>query len=327
MIFGSLALAVVGDMIAMKYYPQRDSTLAWSLTQVKGSLSKLRNTTHRFAEVFCNKPDECKVVIDQVFEVVSEVPQDLAEKVVEFLDRYSDGQKSDTVKDGGAVQKNLDLAKKGAVDFTQETIEVKGNEAKAENMIKSLTFASYDENNLCDLKEGIPDDEYDVTVDEIADLTGMPEKLKKTIKRARNFSGGNILAVNKLGFKADDGSLVFGRVAVIRRGKVLDMAYSLHSVEYDLISKHGNAEKLEQFSDSLENDHSENDDKVKGNPQKGISMELRNDFMAFFQKQAIDGFVKHCDYVLKTMNHGEDVIRALGVEKNGEAAEVEKKND
>lgn len=68
-------------------------------------------------------------------------------------------------------------------------------------------------------------------------------------------------------------------------------------------------------------------DKVKGNPQKGISMELRNDFMAFFQKQAIDGFVKHCDYVLKTMTHGEDVIRALGVEKNDEAAEVEKKND
>ena len=252
MIFGSLAFAVIGDMIAMKYNPQNGSALAWSLAQAKGSLSKLRNTTHRFAEVFCNKPDECKDAIDQFFEVVSDIPHDLVEAFVKFLEKYSDGQESDHAQDGGTVQKNLDFAKKGAVDFTKETTEVKGNVAKAESIINSLTFSSYDENNLCDLKEGIPNNEYDATVDEIADLTGMPGKLMKTIKRARNFTGGNILAVNKLGFKADDGSLVFGRVAVIRRGKVLDMAYSLHSVEYELISKQDNAENLKQFSESLD---------------------------------------------------------------------------
>ena len=169
------------------------------------------------------------------------------------------------VQDGNVVQKNLDLARKSAVDFIQETAEVKGNVTKAEQIIKSLTFASYGENNLCNLKEGIPDDEYDATVDEIAYLTGMLEKLRKKIKRARNFTSGNIFAVNKLGFKADDGSMVFDRVAVIRRGKVLDMAYSLHSVEYELISKHGNAENLEQFSESLDN---EKDDERKETPRR-----------------------------------------------------------
>ena len=218
------------------------------------------------------------------------------------------------VQDGNVVQKNLDLTKKSAVDFIQETAEVKGNVTKAENIIKSLTFASYREKNLCDLIEGIPDDEYDATVDEIAYLTGMPEKLRKIIKRARNLTSGNTLAVNMLGFKADDGSMVFGRVAVIRRGKVLDMAYSLHSVEYELISKHDNAENLKQFSESLDNEKA---DKAKGDSKKGISVELRNDFMAFFIKQAIDGFMKHCDYVLKSMNHGKYVVRALGVDKNG----------
>ena len=322
MIFGSLALAVISDMIAMKYYPQNGSALAWSLAQINGSLFKLRNTTHRFAEVFCNEPDECKVAIDQFFEVVSDIPYDLVEAIVKFLEKHSNGQESDCTPDCGTVQRNLDFAKKGAVDFTKETAEVKGNVAKAENIINSLKFASYVENNLCDLKEGIPDHEYDTTVDEIADLTGMPEKLKKIIKRARNLTGGNILAVNKLGFKADDGSLVFGRVAVIRRGKVLDMAYSLHSVEYELISKHENAENFQQFSESLNN---ENDDEAKGNSKKGISMELRNDFTAFFHRQAIDRFVKHCDYVLKTMNHGEDVVRALGVYKNGGTTREEKK--
>lgn len=102
------------------------------------------------------------------------------------------------------------------------------------------------------------------------------------------------------------------------------MAYSLHSVEYELISKHDNAENLKQFSESLDN---ENDDEAKGNSKKGISMNLRSDFMAFFHKQAIDGFVKHCDYVLKTMNHGEDVVRALGVDKNGGITGEEKKNE
>ena len=72
------------------------------------------------------------------------------------------------------------------------TAEVKGNVTKAEQIIKSLTFASYGEKNLCDLKEGIPDNEYDATVYEIAYLTGMPEKLRKKIKRARNFTSGNI---------------------------------------------------------------------------------------------------------------------------------------
>ena len=72
------------------------------------------------------------------------------------------------------MQKNQDLARKRC--FTK-TAEVKENVAKVENKIRPLTFASYDENSLCDLQEGIPDNECDVTVDEIADLTGMPGKL------------------------------------------------------------------------------------------------------------------------------------------------------
>lgn len=51
----------------------------------------------------------------------------------------------------------------GAVDFIKETADVEGCEAKAKKLTKSLMFASYDENNFCDLKEGIPDDEYEKT--------------------------------------------------------------------------------------------------------------------------------------------------------------------
>ena len=65
-------------------------------------------------------------------------------------------------------------------------------------MIKSLQFSSYEENNLCDPKEGIPGNEFHATVEEIVELTNMPMKLKKVIKRARNFARGDVLAVNRL---------------------------------------------------------------------------------------------------------------------------------
>ena len=293
MILGPLILAVIG-VISVKYYPQgsyQDLTVRFRNAYV----------TRKVAELFiCADlgPDECKNATDEVLKIVSLIPQDLWTRAAEFFRERS------TLS--GTVQTNHNEAKKGAVDFTQGRVEVKGNEEKAEQIIKSLKFAKYDESNLCDLKEGIPHSEYDATVDEIADLTNMPEKLKRTIKRAKSFTGGNVLAVNRLQFKAADGNLVFGRVAVIRRGKVLDMAYSLHSVEYELMPKQrqpDQADKLQQFSGSLGQEDNATFD--------GISTELRKNFLAFFHKEAINGFIKHCDYVLKTITHSDDVKRAI----------------
>ena len=75
------------------------------------------------------------------------------------------------------------------------------NALNAESIINSLNFSSYDESNICELKEGIPFEEFDVTVDELADLIGLPEKHKKTIKQAKTFKDANIQAVRKMNFK------------------------------------------------------------------------------------------------------------------------------
>ena len=220
----------------------------------------------------------------------------------------------------GTVQKfNQDAAKKGAVDFTQGMVEIKGDERKAERIIKSLQFANYDESNLCDIKEGIPLSEFDDTIDEIAELTDMPEKFKKLIKRAKNFKNGDVIGVDRLNFKDAAGNLVFGRVAVIRNEKVpevLDLAYSLHSVKYELVPNQrqpDQANSLPWFSGSVDKRDSENGKAA----YEGISLEMREDFLAYFQKQAIKGFIKHCDYILKAITHGDDVVRAFG--QNGDA--------
>ena len=45
-------------------------------------------------------------------------------------------------------------------------------------------------------------------------------------------------------------------------------------------------------------------------------MELREEFLAFFHKQAIKGFIDHCDCILKTITPGKNAARALG--QNGD---------
>ena len=53
------------------------------------------------------------------------------------------------------VQKiNHDTAMKDAVDFTQGTVEIKGDEQKAERVIKSLQFANYDKVTFATSKKG-----------------------------------------------------------------------------------------------------------------------------------------------------------------------------
>lgn len=291
-----------------------------------------RKVVERFICPIYLEPDDCKNATDEVFEIVSRIRLNLQELWMRFVlilqelwIRFGPILQElwmkfvkvlEAASSSGTVQKiNQDAAKKGAVDFTQGMVEIKGDERKAERIIKSLQFANYDESNLCDIKEGIPLSEFDDTIDEIADLANMPEKLKKTIKRAKNLHGA-VIGADRLNFKDAEGNLVFGRVAVIRKGKVLDLAYSLHSVKYELMPKQrqpDQANSLLWFFGSVDEQDSENGKAA----YKGISLELRDDFLAYFQKQAIKGFIKHCDYILKTITHADDVVRIFG--QNGEA--------
>lgn len=188
------------------------------------------------------------------------------------------------------------------VKYESGEVSVKGNKTKAENAIKSLSFSSYEENNLCDLKEGIPGVEFDETVEEVAELTNMPKRLKRVVKRARNFMSGNVFAVKNLQFKTEDGSMVFGRIAVLRNGGTFDMAYSLHSVKYELKKKQSKPEIAGNFTKFSKTLYKANDVNDQGDEDDDdfneISFDLRQGFLAFFHTQAIEGFEKHCDYLL-----------------------------
>ena len=312
-----LAIASMVDLIAFRCNPERGSGLVWTFNQVAARLANLQNTSHRVADAICNKPEDCKHVIDESFAYVSSIPQDVWARIAEFL-KNATAQPTEKPQDGGAVLQQHRKLKQQIANYSKEQAALNGSATKAKALIKSLRFSSYEENNLCDLKEGIPPAKYNVTVDQIAALTNMPDKLKDLIKTAINFESGNVLALDRLQFKSKDGNMVFGKVVVIRRGKVLDLAYSLHSVEYELKAKQRqpeNAENLKRFTESLEEDEDDEDD-----ASFEISIDLREDFLAYFHEQAIRGFNKHCDVLLNTLNeeNQEEVRQRMSLTNDAE---------
>lgn len=303
-----LVLGSMMDLIAFRCNPERGSGFVWTFNQVVASLANLQNTSHRVADAICNNPEDCKYAIDKCFAYVSSIPQDVWDKIVELL-RNATAQTTKETQDGGTVQQQHRELKRQVADYSKQQAALNGSAPKAEALIKSLRFSSYEESNLCDLKEGIPPAKYNVTVDQIAALTNMPDKLKDVIKTAINLEG-NVLALDRLQFKSKDGNMVFGKVVVIRRGKVLDLAYSLHTVEYELKAKQRqpeNAERLRRFTESLEEDEDE--------ASVEISIDLREDFLAYFHEQAVRGFSKHCDVLLNTLNeeNQEEVRRRMSL--------------
>ena len=214
-------MAAIGAFLAFQLYPEGGSRVRWTFHQMKGNLTKLQNVTHKLADMFCNDTEQCKNVIDQFFMIA----QDVLEFADFFVSKFCESSKQ---QEGGEGNRKHTEAKRVAVGYSE--VQFPGDPEKGEAVIKSLKFSGYDESYLCNQMEAIPTEEYDVRVDEIAELTNMPEKIKNDIKRTKNFSEGKVQAVRRFQFKTEDGNLVFGRVAVIRRGKLLDMGYSLYSV-------------------------------------------------------------------------------------------------
>lgn len=189
--------------------------------------------------------------------------------------------------------------------FNNNDVSVKGNPTKAEDVIKSIQFSSYEEKNHCNLKEGIPEVEFYETLKEIADLTNLDIDLKRVVQRARNFTGGDRLAVNNLKFKTKNGSMVFGRIAVLRNGDKIYMAYSLQSVTFRLANKQSKLENAKNFIRFSETLNKANDDYDEGDKDgaDGFSFDFKQNLSAFFHKQAIDGFLKHCSHLLRRLDN------------------------
>ena len=122
-------------------------------------------------------------VIDEFFACASSIPQYIWAKIAECL-RNATAPPTKGTQSGGTVQQQHRKLKQQVVNYSIEQAAPNGSATKAEAWIKSLKFSSCEENNLCDLKEGIPPAKYNVTFDQTAALTNMPDTLKDVIKLA-----------------------------------------------------------------------------------------------------------------------------------------------
>ena len=271
--------------VAFFCFPQMRPIVRCFLKQWK----KLQKVLHLVADFVGDKPEGWKQTIDGWFEV---------------LDTLANLTASSTIDDETAKQRGR--AKLRFAFFEENKFSAEGNATKAEEVINSIQFSSYEEKTLCNLKEGIPGVEFDATVDEIAEYIKMPEDLKTLVKRARNSTRGDSLTQNILQFKTNDGKMVFGRIAVQPIGDTIDMAYSLQSVTYKIKNKQSKPEcarNLTKFSGTLNKANDVNDeDDDDDDSNVAFFVQLRNDFLAFYHKQAIKGFRKHCDYLIKMMD-------------------------
>ena len=96
------------------------------------------NDTRKVEELFIRpnlEPDECKNGTDKVFEIAFSISQELWMRFVGYFEASTSS---------GTVQKNPGEAKKRATDFTQSTVEVKGDYEKSEQITKALKFVMYD---------------------------------------------------------------------------------------------------------------------------------------------------------------------------------------
>ena len=253
--------------------------------------NQLHNLGRMITSVIFDNPEEFKPVFDLVWHALDE-----------FTAFSND--------DDETVRQARRTAKLHVAFYEDFKFSTEGNATKAEEVIQSIRFSSYKENNVCYLKDGIPEDKFDATVDEIEGLTKMPIAVKNSIKNAKNATRGAV-ALQDLQFTTKDGNMVFGRVVVLPVNGTIDVAISLHSLTYKLREKQNKPECavcFGMFSETLNetNDVDDKSDEDDDDPNGDIFIQIRKDFLAFFYKQAIEGFRKQCDILLKVMDNGQE---------------------
>lgn len=248
--------------------------------------NQLHNLGRMISSLIFDNPKEFKPVFDLVWHALAEF-----------------------TADDETVRQARRRAKLHVAIYEDFKFSTEGNATKAEEVIQSIRFSSYKENNVCYLKEGIPEDEFDATVDELEGLTKMPIALKNTIKNAKN-AKSEAVALQDLQFTTKDGNMVFGRVVVLPENGTIDVAISLHLLTYKLREKQNKPECavcFRMFSEALNetNDVDDKSDEDDDDANGDIFIQIRKDFLAFFYKQAIEGFRKQCDFLLKVMDNGQ----------------------
>ena len=103
----------------------------------------------------------------------------------------------------------------------------------AEGLVRSL----YDEKVSCRVARGILLKDYPTVIENFAKRFAIPVDIKDSLLNAQYSHTTENVALNFEFKKSDTGSYVYGRMAIIKDGDKIDMAYCVHTLDYKLSDK------------------------------------------------------------------------------------------
>ena len=130
----------------------------------------------------------------------------------------------------------IDIAQGLLESFASEPV-AEGEVAGAEELITSIDFDLYEENNHCQILTGIETKHLHNIVQGLADRFQLTDEVTESILDSE-YAHNNDKAVREFRFKLGEAGYVrYGRVATTRRDQLVDLAYSFYSLDFKFSAK------------------------------------------------------------------------------------------
>lgn len=102
----------------------------------------------------------------------------------------------------------------------------------ADELVRGLTFDMFDEKISCQVGRGILLTDYPIVIEEFARSYSITDDIKARLLTSRLMED-SVATIQNFKFKKDKtGGFVYGRVATIKHGDKIDMAYSVYTLDF-----------------------------------------------------------------------------------------------
>lgn len=156
----------------------------------------------------------------------------------------------------------------------------------AEELVRGLTFDQFNEKISCKVVKGIFLKDFATVIENLAARFSIPDDLKNSLLEGL-ISDENIEVIKEFKFtKGEGGDFTFGRIATIRHGQKIDMAYSIYFLDFKICPKvveHSREKKFLWFA-------VEKKEVWHVTVERTLSNKEKDDFEMYALKRAIQGF-------------------------------------
>ena len=184
------------------------------------------------------------------------------------------------------------VAKELLESFSVEPVKAADIKA-AEELITSIDFDLYEETNHCQILTGVEIRNLPTIVNGLAMRFELSEEVTESILDSE-YANHNDKVVREFRFQLGDaGHMRYGRVAAIKRGEVIDLAYSFYTIDFKFSAKRIEETKNEKIF--LWNVSNVNVTKEERN----ITTQEKNLLLGLLRHKALEAFKQEYPFILQ----------------------------